>query len=115
MKNSIKQEFLQTMQERMLSEQQRLTRLLAKTRLHIHRTEPVSADFAEQSVEVENDAVVTSLDQGAQIELSQINKALQRIKDGVYGQCVVCGQDIHQERLSAIPHTPFCITCASAK
>jgi len=58
---------------------------------------------------------VAALDQGAQIELSQINKAISRIESGSYGECVVCDQSIQQERLRAIPHTPFCIGCASAK
>lgn len=103
------------LREVLLKEQHRLLNLLAKTKLHLYKSEPVSADFAEQAQEVKNDEVVEALDQGAQIELSQINKALQRIEAGVYGECVVCGAYIDQKRLAAIPHTPFCIKCASAK
>ncbi|WP_223786779.1 TraR/DksA family transcriptional regulator [Marinicella meishanensis] len=99
----------------LLAEQTRLKKLLANTQRHLHRRDPVSADFAEQATETENDEVVAALDQGAQIELSQINKALQRIESGDYGSCVVCGGSINTERLKAIPHTPFCIQCASAK
>ncbi len=99
----------------LLQEQQRLQDLLTNTQRHLHRTDPVSADFAEQAVETENDEVVQALDQGAQIELSQINKALMRIENGSYGTCVVCGKLIQTERLKAIPETPFCILCASAK
>ncbi len=97
------------------SEQDRLKSLLVNTQRHLHRTDPVSPDFAEQATETENDEVVAALDQGAQIELSQIVKALQRIESGQYGECVVCGNTIATERLKAIPHTPFCIGCASAK
>jgi DnaK suppressor protein len=99
----------------LLAEQARLKQLLSNTQRHLHRSDPVSADFAEQATETENDEVVAALDQGAQIELSQINKALQRIEAGEYGNCVVCGSTIDLERLKAIPHTPFCIHCASAK
>ncbi len=111
----IETELLDEMHHKLLAEQKRLTDLLAKTRVHLHRDEPLSADFAEQSVETENDEVVQALDQGAQIELSQINKALSRIAEGNYGACVVCGQHINKARLAAIPHTPFCIDCASEK
>lgn len=100
---------------RLLIEQARLKALLNNTQRHLHRSDPVSADFAEQATETENDEVVAALDQGAQIELSQINKALQRIEAGEYGHCVVCGNAIDLARLRAIPHTPFCIHCASAK
>lgn len=115
MKILMQPDFIDDMKNQLMEEQQRLMKLLAKTKLHIFRDEPVSQDFAEQAVEVENDQVVEALDQGAQIELSQINKALKRIEDDTYGECVVCGAAIQSERLAAIPHTPFCIKCASAK
>ncbi|MCX7554225.1 TraR/DksA family transcriptional regulator [Marinicella sp. S1101] len=108
-------EHVDELHEELIKEQKRLLDLLAKTKLHIHKDEPISADFAEQAVDVENDEVVQALDQGAQIELSQVNKALQRIEEGSYGECVVCGESINRKRLQAIPHTPFCIDCASAK
>lgn len=103
------------LKQQLLQEQQRIQKLLKNTRRHLHRTDPISADFAEQAVETENDEVVSALDQGAQIELSQINKALIRIENGSYGTCVVCKKLIQSERLKAIPETPFCVLCASAK
>jgi DnaK suppressor protein len=103
------------LKQHMLEEQNRLNELLSRTRRHLNRSEPVSADFAEQAIETENDQVVEALDQEAQIELSQINKALLRMEQGHYGECVVCGEAISAKRLEAIPHTPFCYSCASAK
>ncbi|TDR23650.1 TraR/DksA family transcriptional regulator [Marinicella litoralis] len=110
-----KNDELELLKSKLLFEHQRLTALLSKTRIHLHRSEPISADFAEQATETENDQVVDFLDQEAQIELSQVNKALLRIKQGGYGDCVVCGQKIKTKRLHALPHTPFCIDCASEK
>jgi RNA polymerase-binding transcription factor DksA len=115
MSDSIQTEFLADMKCQLLGEQKRLQNLLNNTQAHLHRQEPLSADFAEQAVEVENDEVVAALDQGAQIELSQVNKALLRIEDGSFGTCVVCDKAIKTARLNAIPHTPFCIECASSK
>ncbi len=54
-----------------------------------------------------------SVDQQAQLEWSQINKALARIEAGTYGQCVVCGETIDSLRLNAYPHSPFCRSCVS--
>jgi len=54
-----------------------------------------------------------SVDQQAQLEWSQINKALKRIEAGTFGQCVVCGEAITHARLSAYPHTPFCGSCVN--
>lgn len=56
---------------------------------------------------------VTPSDQQAQLEWSQINKALARIESGTYGDCVVCGKTIDRARLKAYPHSPFCCGCAN--
>jgi RNA polymerase-binding protein DksA len=49
------------------------------------------------------------LEEGARETLAEIEAALQRIEDGTYGICEVCGKPISAERLSAIPWTRLCI------
>jgi RNA polymerase-binding transcription factor DksA len=49
------------------------------------------------------------LEEGVQQTLDDIGIALQRIDDGSYGVCEVCGKPIGAERLSAIPWTRRCI------
>jgi len=44
-------------------------------------------------------------------ELLDIEAALLRIKEGVYGLCVDCGAHIPVPRIDAAPHTQRCITC----
>jgi DnaK suppressor protein len=41
--------------------------------------------------------------------LEEVQNALRRIEDGTYGKCVVCGRQIEQARLEAIPWTPNCL------
>jgi RNA polymerase-binding transcription factor DksA len=41
--------------------------------------------------------------------LAQVTAALQRIDQGTYGKCVVCGRQIAKERLDALPYTPYCV------
>ena len=45
--------------------------------------------------------------------LNQIEAALERIEEGVYGQCVECDAKIPKTRLEAIPFTPYCVKCAA--
>jgi RNA polymerase-binding transcription factor DksA len=73
---------------------------------------PLEKDFAEQAVQMENDAVLAGLSESTAAELAQINRALRRLDDGTYGQCVVCGQEIDERRLAALPHSDRCIRCA---
>jgi DnaK suppressor protein len=41
--------------------------------------------------------------------LREIDKALERIAEGSYGYCEVCGNPIEEKRLEAIPWTTLCI------
>ena len=50
-----------------------------------------------------------SLGEGARETLVAIRDALQKIDDGTYGTCEVCGKPISPERLTAIPWARLCI------
>ncbi len=43
--------------------------------------------------------------------LQQIEAALERIETGAYGICRVCGKEIEEARLRAVPTTTICVTC----
>ena len=45
--------------------------------------------------------------------LVDIDAALDRMADGEYGRCEVCGQSIGLDRLDARPAARTCIACAS--
>ena len=45
--------------------------------------------------------------------LGQIEAALERIEEGVYGSCSECAGRIPKMRLKAIPYTPYCVKCAT--
>lgn len=47
-----------------------------------------------------------------QDELNRIGAALQRIADGRFGECGVCGEDIAMKRLELDPSVATCIACA---
>ena len=50
-----------------------------------------------------------SLEENSETVLREIDAALQRIDDGTYGICEVCGKPIGEERLEAMPWTRLCI------
>ncbi len=43
--------------------------------------------------------------------LKQLDEALQRIDDGTFGICRVCGNEISFKRLEAVPTTTICFDC----
>lgn len=77
-------------------------------------SEPLNPDSSEQAVEMEDDASLEG--QGALVarEIASVKRALARIADGIYGECVRCGEDIAPARLEARPEAALCIDCARA-
>lgn len=95
--------------------EEQLTELEARqARIAEDLAEPLNADSGEQAVEMEDDASLEG--QGALIarEIASVKRALARIEDGTYGECVRCGADIAPGRLEARPEAALCIDCAQA-
>lgn len=43
--------------------------------------------------------------------LEDINSALSRMRDGTYGDCVGCGNEINVRRLEVVPWAKLCLEC----
>ena len=65
------------------------------------------ADVATETFEREKDF---SILEQVEAELADVERALTRIDDGLYGKCEACGTEIGDDRLEAMPATRFCIT-----
>jgi len=61
-------------------------------------------EISEYSTTVETERILEK-------SLSDINKALKRIKNGEYGICKYCGQEIYPKRLIARPTASSCVEC----
>jgi RNA polymerase-binding transcription factor DksA len=70
-------------------------------------------NFSEQAIEAEDDEVLEGLENQALAEVDQIQSALSRIEQGVYGNCASCEEPIDEKRLDALPYATQCIKCAS--
>lgn len=57
---------------------------------------------------------IGALIEQAERHLTEIDAALQRIAEGDYGRCEVCGESIPEERLRARPTARTCIDHAGA-
>jgi RNA polymerase-binding protein DksA len=66
------------------------------------------ADHATDMVDRELDE---SLEENAVAIVHAIDAALERIDQGTYGACTVCGDAIPEERLDAVPYATLCVAC----
>jgi YteA family regulatory protein len=69
------------------------------------------ADLGTELYERQKDI---ALNEHAEKELEEINKALHAIEEGTYGICKECGADIPFERLQAVPTTDRCVNHANS-
>jgi DnaK suppressor protein len=58
--------------------------------------------------------VVERLSDVELVQLQHISSALTRLEEGTYGACVVCGHDIAEARLAAIPEADRCSRCTDS-
>ena len=101
------------LQEKILRDRwHELTARLRRIDTDLSRTR--AADDEDRAIENENDEVLEGLGQAGEDELRAIDAALDRIASATFGICVKCGKRISEERLKAVPYTPFCQECAAA-
>jgi DnaK suppressor protein len=61
----------------------------------------------------ERDLAISNIDRESK-ELLNARAALRRLREGTFGVCEQCEEDIHPKRLAAIPWASFCIACQEA-
>ena len=84
------------------------------SRIERDLAEPPEADSSERAVQMEDDEALEGQAAVISNEMASIRRALERIEDGSYGECIRCGNAISAGRLEARPEAALCIECASA-
>ncbi len=67
-----------------------------------------TADVAFHAYETQ---FLLGLSQKEKEKVEVIDNALKRIENGTYGKCVDCGEEISEERLTALPYSIRCLGC----
>ena len=68
-------------------------------------------DTVDEAVDDEFNNVNSQLAEAESRELAQVEEALERIRQGRYGICEGCEQEIPLARLQAVPYAQRCINC----
>jgi RNA polymerase-binding protein DksA len=74
----------------------------------------IESEVEERGQEETMVRLLDRLDGRAKAEIEAIDQALVRIDSGRYGRCEVCGKDIPQSRLEALPAATRCMACEQA-
>ncbi len=98
--------------KRLLAKQEELLRLVSQSeRDGRHVDEEVTQDIADKAANSYTKEFLFHQSDDNRRILQLVNEALGRIKNGGYGQCVVCQEDVQVKRLEAVPWARHCIEC----
>ena len=61
---------------------------------------------------IQQQAMAQATERQRAVEISRIEKALERLDKGDYGFCVECDEEISEKRLEIDPAATLCIKCA---
>jgi DnaK suppressor protein len=98
--------------KRLESRQQDLRRTVTRTEQDGRRADEDSAqDIADRAASSYTKEFLFSQSNNDRQLLQMVERALSRIRQGSFGECISCGKEINPKRLEAVPWTRHCIEC----
>ena len=106
-------ETLERLREQLVARREALARRVTTATNDLSTLDQSTPVEQEEEAQEQNIArLLTGLDERGRAELAAIDDALAKIELGDYGRCENCGDEIHFERLLALPSARLCIACA---
>jgi len=92
--------------------QQELRRIVSRTEQDGRAADSETAqDIADKAANSYNKEFLFHQSNNERQLLGMVESALDRIRQGNFGQCISCGEEINSKRLEAVPWTRYCIAC----
>jgi DnaK suppressor protein len=104
---------LDTFKKRLETRQQELRRTVNRTQAdgRVADEDTAAADIADRAASSYNKEFLFSQSNNERQLLQMVDGALARIREGSFGECAHCGNEINSKRLEAVPWTRHCIEC----
>jgi DnaK suppressor protein len=103
---------LEQFKKKLEERQQELRRVVTRTEQDGRDADSeVAQDIADKAANSYNKEFLFHQSNSERQVLQMVESALDRIRQGSFGQCVSCGEDINSKRLEAVPWTRYCIAC----
>jgi len=103
---------LESYRKRLLAKQEELLRLVSKSEQDGREAdEEATQDIADKAANsYTKEFLFHQSDENRRL-LQLVNEALGRLKDGSFGLCVGCQEEVQSKRLEAVPWARHCIEC----
>jgi len=108
-----RKELIATMRQVLIKRRDALRKALAGdlSSLKALREQNTSGDMVDAALDTAHDEICSQLAEVESRELANIEKALERMREGQFGVCEGCEKGIPLPRLQALPYATFCIDC----
>jgi RNA polymerase-binding transcription factor len=73
--------------------------------------EDIAQDIADRAASSYNKEFLFTQSTTERQLLGMVDSALLRIREGTFGECISCGNEINAKRLDAVPWASHCIAC----
>jgi len=103
---------LESYKKRLLAKQAELLRVVTKSEQDGREAdEEATQDIADKAANsYTKEFLFHQSDENRRL-LQLVNEALERMKNGSYGLCVACHEEVQSKRLEAVPWARHCIEC----
>jgi len=103
---------LEAFKKRLETRQQELRRTVTRNQADGRSAdEDTAQDIADRAASSYTKEFLFSQSNNDRQLLMMVDGALARIREGSFGECISCGEEINAKRLEAVPWTRHCIEC----
>ena len=103
---------LEQFKKKLEDRQQELRRIVTRTEQDGRAADSETAqDIADKAANSYNKEFLFHQSSSERQLLQMVETSLERIRQGSFGQCISCGEEINSKRLEAVPWTRYCINC----
>jgi len=103
---------LEQLKKRLEERQQELRRqVVNREQDGRNQGEDIAQDIADRAASSYNKEFLFTQSTNERQLLGMVDSALARMREGTYGECISCGNEINSKRLEAVPWTRYCIEC----
>ncbi len=93
------------------AKREELMRMMAQNEQEAMAADDATQDIADKAANSYTKEFLFSQSNNERFILNLVDEALKRVKNGGFGLCVQCSEEIQQKRIEAVPWTRHCISC----
>ena len=93
------------------AKREELMRMMAQNEQDAMAADDATQDIADKAANSYTKEFLFSQSNNERFILQLVDEALKRVKNGGFGLCVQCNQEIQQKRIDAVPWARHCISC----